>query len=163
MQCTNQVKRGDFEFVKITERNPERLAGVPFLITNKASGEAHVVVTDSNGQAKTGADWNAHTAATNGNDAAVDANGDGVFSDEEKAAVDTTKLDSYAGVWFGHDAEGNMAAQPNDSLGALPYGDYTVEELRVPANRLYELVNFDVSVRRHDASTDPRHNHQYAT
>lgn len=150
----NQVKRGDFEFVKITERNPERLAGVPFLITNKASGEAHVVVTDSNGQAKTGADWNAHTAATNGNDAAVDANGDGVFSDEEKAAVDTTKLDSYAGVWFGHDAEGNMAAQPNDSLGALPYGDYTVEELRVPANRLYELVNFDVSVRRHDASID---------
>lgn len=150
----NQVKRGDFEFVKITERNPERLAGVPFLITNKASGEAHVVVTDSNGQAKTGADWNAHTTATNGNDAAVDANGDGVFSDEEKAAVDTTKLDSYAGVWFGHDAEGNMAAQPNDSLGALPYGDYTVEELRVPANRLYELVNFDVSVRRHDASID---------
>lgn len=150
----NQVKRGDFEFVKITERNPERLAGVPFLITNKASGEAHVVVTDSNGQAKTGADWNAHTAATNGNDAAVDANGDGVFSDEEKAAVDTTKLDSYAGVWFGHDAEGNMAAQPNDNLGALPYGDYTVEELRVPANRLYELVNFDVSVRRHDASID---------
>lgn len=150
----NQVKRGDFEFVKITERNPERLAGVPFLITNKASGEAHVVVTDSNGQAKTGAGWNAHTAATNGNDAAVDANGDGVFSDEEKAAVDTTKLDSYAGVWFGHDAEGNMAAQPNDSLGALPYGDYTVEELRVPANRLYELVNFDVSVRRHDASID---------
>lgn len=150
----NQVKRGDFEFVKITERNPERLAGVPFLITNKASGEAHVVVTDSNGQAKTGADWNAHTAATNGNDAAVDANGDGVFSDEEKAAVDTTKLDSYAGIWFGHDAEGNMAAQPNDGLGALPYGDYTVEELRVPANRLYELVNFDVSVRRHDASID---------
>lgn len=150
----NQVKRGDFEFVKITERNPERLAGVPFLITNKASGEAHVVVTDSNGQAKTGADWNAHTTATNGNDAAVDANGDGVFSDEEKAAVDTTKLDSYYGVWFGHDAEGNMTAQPNDSLGALPYGDYTVEELRVPANRLYELVNFDVSVRRHDASID---------
>lgn len=150
----NQVKRGDFEFVKITERNPERLAGVPFLITNKASGEAHVVVTDSNGQAKTGADWNAHTAATNGNDAAVDSNGDGVFSDEEKAAVDTTKLDSYAGVWFGHDAEGNMTAQPNDSLGALPYGDYTVEELRVPANRLYELVNLDVSVRRHDASID---------
>lgn len=150
----NQVKRGDFEFVKITERNPERLAGVPFLITNKASGEAHVVVTDSNGQAKTGADWNAHTAATNGNDVAVDANGDGVFSDEEKAAVDTSKLDSYAGVWFGHDAEGNMAAQPNDNLGALPYGDYTVEELRVPANRLYELVSFDVSVRRHDASID---------
>lgn len=150
----NQVKRGDFEFVKITERNPVRLAGVPFLITNKASGEAHVVVTDSNGQAKTGADWNAHTAATNGNDAAVDANGDGIFTDDEKAAVDATKLDSYAGVWFGHDVDGNMAAQPNDKLGALPYGDYTVEELRVPANRLFELVSFDVSVRRHDTSID---------
>lgn len=150
----NQVKRGDFEFVKITERNPVRLAGVPFLITNKASGEAHVVVTDSNGQAKTGADWNAHTVATNGNDAAVDANGDGVFTDDEKAAVDAAKLDSYAGVWFGHDVDGNMTAQPNDKLGALPYGDYTVEELRVPANRLFELVSFDVSVRRHDTSID---------
>lgn len=29
-----------------------------------------------------------------------------------------------------------------------------MEELRVPANRLYELVSFDVSVRRHDASID---------
>lgn len=150
----NQVKRGDFEFVKITERNPVRLAGVPFLITNKATGEAHVIVTDSNGQAKTGAEWNAHSVSTNSNDAAVDANGDGVYSDEEKNAVDTTKLDSYAGIWFGHDAEGNMAAQPNDKLGALPYGDYAVEELRVPANRLFELVSFDVSVRRHDTSID---------
>lgn len=150
----NQLKRGDLEFVKVTERNPERLAGVPFLITNKASGEAHVIVTDANGQAKTAAQWNGHTVSTNANDAAVDANGDGVFSDEEKAAVDESKLNANAGIWFGHDAEGNMAAGANDSLGALPYGDYTVEELRVHANRLYELVSFDLSVRRHDVSID---------
>lgn len=150
----NQVKRGDLEFVKVTERNPERLAGVPFVITNKASGESHVIVTDANGQAKTAAEWNGHTVSTNANDAAVDANGDGVFSDEEKAAVDESKLNANAGIWFGHDAQGNMAAGANDSLGALPYGDYAVEELRVHANRLYELVSFDLSVRRHDVSID---------
>lgn len=150
----NQVKRGDFEFVKITERNPERLAGVPFLVTNKASGEAHVIVTDANGQAKTSSEWNSHEEKTNANDAAVDANGDGIYTDDEKAAVDESKLDAYAGIWFGHDAEGNMAAGPNDALAALPYGDYTVEELRVNANHLYELVSFDVSVRRNNVSLD---------
>jgi len=150
----NQVKRGDFELVKIGEDKAERLGGVPFLVTSKATGEAHVVVTDANGQVKTASEWNAHTQKTNANDAAVDANGDGVFSEEEKGSVDVSKLDCYAGLWFGLHPETGEGTNPNDALGALPWGDYTIEELRVPANKRYELITADIQVRRHGVSVE---------
>ena len=43
------VYRGDIKGVKIGEGTNERLAFVPFLVTNLATGEAHVIVTDENG------------------------------------------------------------------------------------------------------------------
>lgn len=150
----NQVKRGDFEFVKVAEATSQRMAGVPFLVTSDATGEAHVVVTDANGQVKTSSDWNAHSSRTNASDAAVDANGDGVFDEAEKAAVDEAKLDCYAGTWFGLHPETGDAVAPDDGLGALPWGTYTVEELRCAANKHYELVKTQVAVSRHGVTVD---------
>ena len=46
----NQIKRGDIEGVKIGAGTHKRLAGVPFRITSKTTGESHIVVTDKNGQ-----------------------------------------------------------------------------------------------------------------
>ena len=150
----NEPKRGDIEFVKVGEGASPRLANVPFLVTNKASGEAHVVVTDANGQMKTSSDWNKHTVRTNASDAAVDADGDGVFTDEEKAAVDESKLDCNAGTWFGLNPDTGKLVPASDGKGALRWGDYTVEELRVGANKGYELVKMDISVRRHGVTID---------
>ena len=65
-EFTEQVVRGDLALVKVADGTQQRLAGVPFKITSKTTGESHVIVTDGNGQASTSASWNAHTAGTNG-------------------------------------------------------------------------------------------------
>ena len=41
------------------------LAGVPFRITSKATGEFHIVVTDNNGQFSTASSWASHKVNTN--------------------------------------------------------------------------------------------------
>jgi DNA replication protein DnaC len=65
-EFSEQVKRGDLELVKVTDGDQKRLAGVPFSITSKTTGESHTVVTDANGYASTYASWNLHTNDTNG-------------------------------------------------------------------------------------------------
>ena len=61
----NQIKRGDLEGIKIADTTHQRLAGVPFKITSKTTGESHIVVTDDNGYFSTAASWNSHTNNTN--------------------------------------------------------------------------------------------------
>ena len=56
----NQIKRGDIEGVKIGAGTHKRLAGVPFRITSKTTGESHIVVTDNNGQFSTASSWASH-------------------------------------------------------------------------------------------------------
>ena len=69
VMAPDDVKRGDFEFVKVSSPDMKRLAGVPFMVTSQTTGEHHVIVTDENGYASTASAWNPHTANTNGNDA----------------------------------------------------------------------------------------------
>ena len=61
----NQVKHGDLEGVKIGVGTHQRLAGVPFRITSKTTGESHIIVTDDNGQFSTSSDWASHKYNTN--------------------------------------------------------------------------------------------------
>lgn len=143
VDCTDspleeQAIRGDLSAVKADEDTMGRMAGVPFLVTSATTGEWHVVVTDENGMLDTSASWNPHTQATNANDAAYA---------EATGTVDDSKLDSTAGVWFSGSADG--ATPVDDSLGALPYDTYTVQELRSAANEGHNLAGFSVTVTRH--------------
>lgn len=70
----NDPIRGDLEGVKIADGTARRLAGVPFKITSKTTGESHVVVTDRNGQFSTASEWAPHSRNTNAGQTA----GDGV-------------------------------------------------------------------------------------
>ena len=139
----NQVKRGDLELVKARESDQHRLENIPFKITSQTTGENHVFVTDINGEAKTEAAWNPHTQRTNANDAAVAADG----------VVDESKLDPEAGVWFGLTQEG-WSVKPDDTLGALPYDTYQVDELRCSGNEGLELVSMTMRVTRHGYQID---------
>lgn len=69
---SNQVIRGDLELVKVSDGDLSRLAGVPFTITSKTTGESHTIVTDQNGYASTSAEWNKHTSNTNRGETAED-------------------------------------------------------------------------------------------
>lgn len=130
-----QVMRGDLSFVKIAGEGKARLAGIPFLLTARSTGEAHVVVSDANGRVDTSSANVPHTSATNANDQAYDG-----------ATVDVPRLDAHAGTWFSGAAEGGPSA--DDTLGALPFDTYRVEELPCAANAGLSLVGFEVTVDR---------------
>lgn len=138
-----QVKRGDIAFNKVHGEDMTGLAGVPFKITSKTTGESHIAITDVNGILTTEASACPHTQNTNGNDAALNADG----------TVDESKLSIDNGLWFSGSKDAQTAA--DDSKGALPYDTYTFEELRCTANTSLNLVKFEVAVSR-DAYTIDR-------
>ncbi len=139
----DQVRRGDLEFTKADDASGARLANVAFLVTSETTGESHVIVTDENGYFCSSSSWNAHTSNTNANDAAYDA---------ETGAVDSSLLDPEAGLWFSGLADGET--EPDDSLGALPYDTYTVQELSCDANEGKSLASFEVHVTRDGVTYD---------
>ena len=151
-EVPEQVYRSDFEFTKKAENGSEHLAGVPFKVTSLTTGESHIAVTDENGYFSSASSWNAHDGNTNANDWALTAEG----------TIDSSKLNASAGFWFGNNTVvgdgGNAttgdAIKADNSLGAMPFDTYSVEELRCTANEGYALVNTTVTVSRNGASID---------
>lgn len=131
--AAEQPKRGDLQFSKRDQDTMKKMAGVPFLITSKTTGERHVAVTDANGQFDSSAFASADSC--NANDSAL--KGD----DESGFAVDESKLDASSGVWFGSDAS-------RGAVGAFPYDEYSLEELPCSANEGKQLVNDGFAVWR---------------
>ena len=118
---SEQVIRGDLEFTKVEKETRNVMANIPFRITNKATGESHVIVTDENGHASTSASKNSHMQNTNAG------------------------LTSGDGIWFG-----DMNAI-DDTKGALPYGDYVLDELECDNNidRVL-LTNIEVKIEQNN-------------
>lgn len=137
-----QVKRCDLSLTKVRESDMTRLAGIPFALVSETTGEAHVLVTDENGRIDTSSGWNPHTDGTNASDEALDEDG----------KVDEGKLDASAGIWFGLSPDGTMT-QAQDSLGALPYDTYTLEELPCSANAGLVLVKMEGIIAKRDSVT----------
>lgn len=127
LEFRDQVVRNDLKISKKAEDTNESLQ-VPFAITNETTGETHVLVSDRNGQASTEASWNKHTANTNGNDHLLEAD-----------SITSEMMDSEAGIWFGLGEDGS-ASPADDALAALPFGQYTLEELPCEANEGYNLI-----------------------
>ena len=120
-----QVKRGDLDFVKVKDSSMARLAGVPFKITSKTTGESHIIVTDANGYANTSSSWNLHTNNTNRGQ-----------SDED-------------GIWFEMDREGNKTTKVDNALGALPYDLYVLDEMPCDANKGCRLLEgIEIAITR---------------
>lgn len=149
----DQVIRGDLALTKTAEDGKSTMGGVAWLVTSKATGESHVVMTDASGRLDTSASHAKHSHKTNANDAAVTVAADG------SVTVDESKLDPSAGVWFTGSKDAKWSAdgtsytidghtaRPNDSLGALPYDTYTVRELRTSATVGHDLVTQAVTVQ----------------
>ena len=122
----DKIKRGDFKLTKIDTDNQNRMGDIPFRVTNKATGESHIIKTDENGYYSSESSWNAHSKNTNGGGA-------------------------YDGLWF---STGDGKAAVDDSLGAMPYGDYTLEELSCDNNRGKILYKGEFSIRRDKVTVD---------
>lgn len=148
----DQVKRGDFSFSKVDGRTMERLADVPFLITSKTTGEAHVIVSDENGMVDTSASWNPHTHETNANDWIADTEIDPKADSSDNTGIVDVKPGSRTGIWFS--GRTDITTEPDDSLGALPYDTYVVEEIPCKENADKALVSFTITVSRDKTNLD---------
>lgn len=122
----DKVKRGDFELRKIDSETQESMDGVSFDITNVTTGEKHRFTTDENGYYSSKSDWNPHSQNTNGGGA-------------------------EDGLWFGQTAGGAMAAV-DDSLGALPYGVYLIDEVEGINNAGKEMFHGYLYIRRNNVT-----------
>lgn len=144
------VFRSDLEFTKAASDDSHSLAGVPFKITSKTTGESHVIVTDENGKASTEASWNKHTQDTNGNDWIMSEDVEGIQGFVAKLLDAAKVLDPTCGVWFGQYTDGDETkiTDPDDERGALPYDEYILEELPCDANTGYQLIKKDFTVSR---------------
>ena len=142
--------RSDVEFTKAASDDSHSLAGVPFKITSKTTTESHVIVTDENGKASTKASWNKHTQDTNGNDWIMSEDAEGIQGFVAKLLDAAKVLDPTCGVWFGQYTDGDETkiTDPDDERGALPYDEYTLEELPCDANAGYQLIKKDFTVSR---------------
>ena len=143
---TDRVARTDLRFMKRAD-GAAKLAGIPFKLTSKTTGEWHILVTDKNGLASTeSTPGHPHDANTNANDAQFTAP-DGSF--QMPLTLDTEALDATAGIWFGLNAEGASVAADN-GLGALPFDTYELEELRCSANAIFEMIRDEIVVDESD-------------
>ncbi len=138
----DQVNRGDIRLIKRDDETQKPMSGVIFKLTSKTTGETHLLMTDENGEINTSSEFVKHSYKTNQNDSALNADG----------TCDTTKLVTDVGVWFGGTKDTKDGAKPSDTLGALPYDTYTIQELRSPQNKGKKLISFDIHLTR------PRYN-----
>ena len=118
---SDQVKRGDVRFNK-TADGSRTLEGVLFRFTSLTTGESHVLVTGKDGVASSASDWCPHSSSTNAGETAQD------------------------GLWFNGYNNESEGAKTDDSLGALPYDRYRIDELRCEANKGYDLISDEVTI-----------------
>ena len=130
----DQVVRNDFHFNKIADGSNARMGKTVFVVTQLKTGEQHVIVTDRNGVYNSKSRMNPHSQNTNGNDFVLEK-----YAGEEDV-IPSEELDYKAGLWFGLGQKGSEAPV-QDGLGALPYGEYRLQELRCESNIGYKLLD----------------------
>ena len=136
----NQVRRGDLAGVKIADGTAQRLSNIPFAITNHASGETNVISTDENGEFNTVHTWNPRRYANiNNHLLEMEANDEPIMN---------SHIHLHGSIWFGVGEFGTIAPVSN-TLGALPYGHYTIREIPVENNAGFVMLEFDIYVSRH--------------
>ena len=119
----NQPIRGDIRFVKMDSNNNVPMRDVLFSISaideNNQVLESHIVVSNDEGVVDTSSNFILHSINTNGYDALYDE-------------VEPFFFSGY-GTWFGRDKNG-ASVPVRDTVGALPYGTYLIQELRCGSN-----------------------------
>lgn len=139
-----QVKRGDLEFVKVSDGDLNRLAGVPFKITSLTTGESHVIVTDKNGYASTNSEWNKHTVNTNRGETSED----GIWFGE--AAPDDSK---GALIYDDYELE-ELRCEANEGMNLLKFKvSIYKDKVTVPLGTLTD-DNIEIHTEAMDENTE---------
>ena len=139
----NQVKRNDFRFIKKLGTGDQRGIQTMWVLKNATSGERHVLITNSNGEFNSTSKQ--HSKDTNYNDAFLPMIDKGqpvtiAKGDPETNNFGIGNVSVDYGIWFGIGEDGTQSSVDNN-LGALPYGDYVLDEVRTDTNEGLELVH----------------------
>ena len=137
----NQVVRNDFHLNKIADDSNARMGQVAFKLEMVKTGEMHVIVTDRNGVYNSQSREYKHSQDTNANDFVLEK-----YAGEDDV-IPTAELNYKAGLWFGL-GQKESQAEVNDALGALPYGEYRLTELRCEGNEGYKLLEITFYVEK---------------
>lgn len=137
----NQVVRNDFHLNKIADGSNARMGQVAFKLEMVKTGETHVIVTDRNGVYNSQSRDYKHSQDTNANDFVLEK-----YAGEDDV-IPTAELNYKAGLWFGLGQNGSEA-EVDDNLGALPYGEYRLTELRCEANEGHKLLEITFYVEK---------------
>lgn len=150
----NHVIRADFFFTKIMDANSRRLQTI-WVVTNVNSGERHIIMTDENGEFVSNYNPDEergypHSLNTNSLDyllpyidagqtiyiTGLDPNADAQIPE---GAI-TVPYDAYQfGTWFGETEILEQITDVDDSVGALPFGEYDLTEVRTSTNTNVQL------------------------
>ena len=124
----NQVMRGDFSLRKINGYTQKRMAGVTFEVTaydrDGKELEKHQFTTDENGFFESTAAWASQQ----------------VGKSRDSGNHTQREHDSAGRIWFG------VGTEPDDRLGALPFGSYHIEEIEGENNRGMKMFSDDFSI-----------------
>ena len=127
----DSLARCDLIFSKVNGETKEGWPDIPFLLTNLDTDEAHVIVTRVKGSYCSNSEVIAHTKDTNANDFYI------TDKDREKDL-------KPCGLWFSKTKDSEQ--KPHDDLGAMPPGNYRIEELRCSKNENCELITRDFTL-----------------
>ncbi len=135
VKINNEAIRADIKFLKLDGDVDRPMKHIPFRITNTKTNESHIVFTDAKGVFNSSTIK--HSTNTNGNDN---------LSAEQLQTGFGEGAPPDAGLWF-NAHEGDVL---RDGEGALPYGVYTLEELRSSENTMYQLIKMNFEIKSNE-------------
>ncbi len=125
-QTDETVKRFDITLEKHDGDTQASLGNIEFTLTSLTTGESHSFWTDSHGNYTSSSETNPHHYHTN------------------------EAEDEHSGLWFYGSADESEGAPVDDSVGALPYDSYRLDEVEGPNNEGYEMIHETFTVTEND-------------
>lgn len=145
VSSVEQVKRGNVVFEKANADSKERMAGVAFRISllgdDGSKTESHIVVTDENGKFDSGKMINVSTEMEQSERMEVNRN-DAVYQFNcEQNRNEWQEYLANQNIWFyGYSGGGTAVTKEKFAMGALPYGNYLIEEIPCTANEGFIIM-----------------------
>ena len=130
VKTDEQILRGNLKFTKLNGNDDNsKFANIPFVLTNNDTGESHIILTDSDGRFDASKNRNHANALDSVKSKVIPKNGEYTLDADAMASIAGTA----SGVWFG-------GGDVQTTGGALIYGNYTLQEIRCPANEGLHLI-----------------------
>lgn len=139
--------RGDLDFNIQPDDATSGSYIIPFILTNEDTGERHFIVTDKTGNYHSHNSFRLHSVSTNGDDAHME-----MWLKDNGYVVDLDAVHPNYGTWFATSKVGDEVVQNNK--GALPVGNYLLQEIRCAYNSDKGLIQRHFNVTKDGERVD---------